>query len=92
MSFDNVRRMAERGLMRAQQPPAKSAFVDMFQHILDEYEREAKEIHDAAIDEAVKAVNDMANSHKLATRECDDGCDFIVAWESTVDEIKELKE
>jgi len=77
MSFDNVRRMAERGLMRAQQPPAQSAFIDMFQHILDEYEREAKAIRNAAIDEAVKACYEADKS----THPTDLG-----------DKIKELKE
>ena len=37
--MENIRRMAERGLRRAQQPPMSSAFIDMFQHILDEYGR-----------------------------------------------------
>jgi len=74
MSFDNVRRMAERGLMRAQKPPAQSAFIDMFQHILDEYEREAKAIHNNAIDEAVKVAKEghdytpTSTAHNIAKR------------------------
>ena len=42
----NIRRMAERGLMRAQQPPMHSAFIDMFQHILDKCVEVEKEIKD----------------------------------------------
>jgi len=79
MSFDNVRRMAERGLMRAQQPPAQSAFIDMFQHILDEYEREAKVIHNNAIEEAA-----IAGGHSCESCRIPDG-------QKVADKIRELK-
>ena len=83
MTFDNVRRMAERGLMRAQQPPAQSAFIDMFQHILDEYEREAKAIHNAAIDEAVRVVKaDYIGTDEMYEQDCI----------GLVEKIKELKQ
>ncbi len=37
--LQNIRRMAERGLQRALQSPKQGSFVDMFQHILDEFTR-----------------------------------------------------
>jgi len=82
--FDNVRRMAERGLMRAQQPPMQSAFIDMFQHILDEYDREAKAIRNAAIDEAIKVAEGLAEGELRDTA--------FAAYDDVANKIKELKE
>lgn len=91
MSFDNVRRMAERGLKMAQSPPIDSSYVDIFQHILDEYEREAKAIRDNTIDECVKVADSSSQEEKISA----DGYDYNDGWDiackNIADKLKELK-
>ena len=41
--IENMRRMAERGLKRAETPPMESSYIDIFQHILNEYELAKKD-------------------------------------------------
>jgi len=38
-NLENIHRMAERGLRIAQSPPMESSYIDIFQYILDEFER-----------------------------------------------------
>lgn len=52
---------------------------------------ELEEAWNAALDEAVKVVSNLNEPHKDATNECETGCDYVIAWGTAAEAIKELK-
>jgi hypothetical protein len=82
--FENVRRMAERGLKLAQHYPPESNYIDIFQHIIDEYEREAEAIKQHWLDKAVEKVRSWRSKDNTEIVS-------VAAHESLQEAIKELK-